>query len=82
MIPYPLLGQGAVRTVGLHLSRIPNCSEVPVPPPPQKPPPSSPPPPPPKGASGQLLVGGSWRLDPGSCTPVDHSFYGHKLSKT
>ena len=34
MIPYPLLGQGAVRTVGSHLGCIPNCSEPPPPPPP------------------------------------------------
>ena len=65
MIPYPLLWEGAVRTVGSHLGRIPNCSEVPdTPPPPgtalpgaptkttpsqNPPPPSQPPPPPPKG---------------------------------
>ena len=34
MIPYPLLGQGVVRSVGSHLGRIPSCSEVPNPPPP------------------------------------------------
>ena len=34
MIPYPLLWEGAVRTVGSHLGRIPNCSEVPDTPPP------------------------------------------------
>ena len=55
MIPYPLLWEGAVRTVGSRLGRIPNCSEVPDPPPPpgnrpprcpsQTPPPSQPPPP-------------------------------------
>ena len=69
MIPYPLLWEGAVRTVGSHLGRIPNCSEVPDPPPPpgnrgnspprrpsQNPPLQAPPPPP--GASGQQLVGG------------------------
>ena len=37
MIPYPLLWEGAVRTVGSHLGRIPNCSEVPPPPPPHPP---------------------------------------------
>ena len=39
MIPYPLLWEGAVRTVGSHLGRIPNCSEVPdnPPPPPREP---------------------------------------------
>ena len=72
MIPYPLLSEGAVRTVGSHLGRIPNCSEVPDPPPPREPrepreqpspvplpepPPPSPPPPPP-GATGRQLVGG------------------------
>ena len=58
MIPYPLLWEGAVRTVGSHLGRIPNCSEVPDPPPPPgtagtalpgappRTPPSKPPPPP------------------------------------
>ena len=35
MIPYPLLWEGAVRTVGSHLGRIPICSEVPDPPPPR-----------------------------------------------
>ena len=61
MIPYPLLWEGAVRTVGSHLGRIPNCSETPdTPPPPgNRPPPAAPqrpsqnspskPPPPPKG---------------------------------
>ena len=29
MIPYPLLWEGAVRTVRSHLGCIPNCSEVP-----------------------------------------------------
>ena len=44
MIPYPLLWEGAVRTVGSHLGRIPNCSEVPdTPPPPREP--REPPPP-------------------------------------
>ena len=54
-----LLWEGAVRTVGSHLGRIPNCSEVPDPPPPREPreqpspaplpepPPPGPPPPPP-----------------------------------
>ena len=28
MIPYPLLGQGVVRTVGSHLCRTPNVKEV------------------------------------------------------
>ena len=47
MIPYPLLWEGAVRTVGSHLGRIPNCSEVPdTPPPPREP--REPPPPPPR----------------------------------
>ena len=75
MIPYPLLWEGAVPTVGLHLGRIPNCSELPDPPPPGTPgtpgtalpgaPPRTPPlqaplpPPPPQGASGQQLVGGA-----------------------
>ena len=73
MIPYPLLWEGAVRTVRSHLGRIPNCSEVPdTPPPPETPgtagtalpgaprrtPPSKPPLPPPLGASGRQLVGG------------------------
>ena len=79
MIPYPLLWEGAVRTVGSHLGCIPNCSEVPPPPPtgeppfpapppaplPKTPPPS--PPPPPQGASDRQLVGGgggSWRPKP------------------
>ena len=52
MIPYPLLWEGAVRTVGSHLGRIPNCSEVPdTPPPPPREPPSLvplPKPPPPR----------------------------------
>ena len=54
MIPYPLLWEGAVRTVGSHLGRIPNCSEVPDPPPPQGTAlPGAPPRnPPPQGASG------------------------------
>ena len=47
MIPYPLLWEGAVRTVGSHLGRIPNCSEVPDTPPPTgtpgTPPPREPP---------------------------------------
>ena len=38
IIPYSLLWEGAVRTVGSHLGRIPNCSEVPDPPPPREPP--------------------------------------------
>ena len=60
MIPYPLLWEGAVRTVGSHLGRIPNCSEVPNPPPPPGEPPSPPPlpEPSPQGASGRQLVGG------------------------
>ena len=29
MIHYPLLGKGAMRTVGSHLGRIPNRSQVP-----------------------------------------------------
>ena len=36
MIPYPLLGQGVVRTVKSHLGRTLNCSEVPDTPPQQK----------------------------------------------
>ena len=44
MIPYPLLWEGAVRTVGSHLGRIPNCSQVPDPPPPPRPPPGIRPP--------------------------------------
>ena len=55
MIPYPLLWEGAVRTVGSHLVCIPSCSEVPdtphppwgtalpAPPPPNAPPPGTPP---------------------------------------
>ena len=35
MIPYPLLWEGAVQTVGSHPGCIPNCSEVPDPPPPR-----------------------------------------------
>ena len=67
MIPYPLLWEGAVRTVGSHLGRIPNCSEVPdTPHPPGEPPSPAPllepplpePPPPPQGASSRPLVGG------------------------
>ena len=43
MIPYPLLWEGAVRTVGSHLGRTPNCSEVPdTPPPPGNRPPRCP----------------------------------------
>ena len=45
MIPYPLLWEGAVRTVGSHLGRIPNCSEVPDTPPPTGTPGTAPPPP-------------------------------------
>ena len=45
MIPYPLLWEGAVRTVGSHLGRIPNCSEVPDTPPPHGNPGNPPPPP-------------------------------------
>ena len=45
MIPYPLLWEGAVRTVGSHLGRIPNCSEVPDTPPPPHGNPGNPPPP-------------------------------------
>ena len=48
MIPYPLLWEGAVRTVGSHLGRIPNCSEVPDTPPPPTGTPGTPPPPPPR----------------------------------
>ena len=48
MIPYPLLWEGAVRTVGSHLGRIPNCSEVPDTPPPPREPREPPPPPPPR----------------------------------
>ena len=74
MIPYPLLGEGAVRTIGSHLGRIPNCSEVPDPPPPppgnpgnrppwrpsqNPPPPPSPPPPPPPPSRG-LRPAVSW----------------------
>ena len=44
MIPYPLLWEGAVRTVGSHLGRIPNCSEVPDTPPPHGNPGNPPPP--------------------------------------
>ena len=87
MIPYPLLGQGAVRIVGSHVGRIPNCSEVPQPPPPPPArhakapkiaPPKTPPPrpPPPGGASGQQLVGGggggSWCPEPRSRPPPPH----------
>ena len=45
MIPYPLLWEGAVRTVGSLLGRIPNCSEVPDTPPPPTGTPGTPPPP-------------------------------------
>ena len=66
MIPYPLLWEGAVRTVGSHVGRIPNCSEVPDPPPPGAPPrtpPPSLPPPPPRGLRPTFSRGGSWRPD-------------------
>ena len=44
MIPYPLLWEGAVRTFGSHLGRIPNCSQVPdTPPLPEPLPPRTPP---------------------------------------
>ena len=66
--PYPLLRQGAVRNVGSHLGRIPNCTKVPdnPPPPPTKTPirpayrPNQNPLsyPLPLGAFGQRLVGG------------------------
>ena len=60
IIPYPLLWEGAVRSVGSHLGRIPNFRRCPTPHPPSKPgnrhplrpsqnPPPSKPPPPPKG---------------------------------
>ena len=70
MIPYPLLWEGAVRTVGSHLGRIPKCSEVPdTPPTPETPgtalpgapprtPPSKPPPPPPRGLRPTVSWGG------------------------
>ena len=79
MIPYPLLWEGAVRTVGSHLGRIHNCSEVPdtPPPPPGTPgtagtalpgtPPRTPPskpPPPPRGLRPTVSWGGSWRPGP------------------
>ena len=80
MIPYRLLWEGAVRTVGSHLGRIPNCSEVTDPPPPpgtalpgappppgrpsQNPPSQPPPPPPPKGLWPTVSWGGSWRPKP------------------
>ena len=37
MIPWPLLWDGAVRAVGSHVGRIPNCSKVPDPRPPPPP---------------------------------------------
>ena len=56
MIPYPLLWEGAVRTVGSHLGRIPNCSEVPdTPPPPHGNPGNRPPPPPEPPSPAPLL---------------------------
>ena len=76
MIPYPLLGQGVVRTVKSHLGRIPNCSEVPdTPLPPGGPavaPPRTPlpaPPPPQGGLWPTVRGGGSWRPQPKSCPP-------------
>ena len=63
MIPYPLLWEGAVRTVGSHLGRIPNCSEVPdTPPPPREP--REPPPPP-----GTALPGAPPRPPPSKPPP-------------
>ena len=66
MIPSPLLWEGAVRTVGSHLGRIPNCSEVPNTPqpprnrPPRRPPrrPTQNPPPPPRGLRPTVSWGG------------------------
>ena len=67
MVPYSLLWEGAVRTVGSLVARIPNCLEFPdtplpprdrpprCPPPPRRPsqnPPSQPPPPPPARPRG------------------------------
>ena len=80
MIPYPLLWEGAVRTVGSHLGRIPNCSEVPdiPPPPPGTPgtalpgaPPRTPPSPPPRGLRPTVSWGGSWRPGPRGRRPRD-----------
>ena len=64
MIPYPLLWEGAVRTVGSHLGRIPNCSEVPDHPPPPHGNPGNPPPPP-----GTALPGAPPRPPPPSPPP-------------
>ena len=74
MIPYPLLWEGAVRTIGSHLGRIPNCSEVPDPPPPppgnrpprrpSRNPPLPEPPPSPTGLRPTVSWGGSWRPKP------------------
>ena len=59
MIPYPLLWEGGVRTVGSHLGRIPNCSEVPdTPPPPGNRPPWRPPPPPVGETTPQVAIPG------------------------
>ena len=55
MIPYPLLWEGAVRTVGSHLGRIPNCSEVPDTPPPGNRPPRRPSHTPPPSQNPPLL---------------------------
>ena len=74
MILYPLLWEGAVRTVGSHLGRMPNCSEVPDNPPPPQEPPSpvplpEPPPsqasPSPRGLRPTVSWGVSWRPKPG-----------------
>ena len=79
VIPYPLLWEGAVRTVGSHLGRIPNCSEVPNTPhppgnrPPRRPRPPTPPrhpsqnppsTPPPRGLRPTDSWGGRGRPEP------------------
>ena len=75
MIPYPLLWEEAVRTVGSHLGRIPNCSEVPdTPPPPTGTPGTAPPPPPP----GTALPGAPARPPPPS-PPSPPGAFGQQL---
>ena len=66
LIPYPLLWEGAVGTVGSHLGRIRNCSEMPDPPPPRRGAalPGASPNPPPRGLRPTISWGGSWTVMP------------------